>query len=284
MKRFISLLIALVSLVSFLTSSFADTATTETVSVLEIHGYMADILLNKSDKKSASDQEKTQYFNVPGQKGSLKSAERYKCQPWAVSITYAETTRQAEILFRSPETQLENANQGFKLIRRGLKANGKRCDIKNASFLFQARLDKEGRKVDFVDYVVKIDGQVMSITHIDNGGTRNYYKVVGDARLPEPKKSNKTTTSTTPAPDTETSEPTEEPTDEPTDEPDPDPTPDPQPDKPIFDESIFDSSDSQPADTATEEPTAAPSSAPAPAPTPNPAGDAPIYDESMFDD
>jgi hypothetical protein len=189
MKRFTCGIIMMVLVLSIVFSAFA--AADETVELIEANGHEICIYLNRADKKSGCESKKTTYVSKDMGKGILRNVERYKGDPYAVISSYTTTTRPIYVEYRADDTLLENVAEGFVMVRRGLDYKGKRVDIEEAYYIFQAKLDKEGRKFDVVDFVFVIDGETQSITHIEKDGQVNYYLVDGDARVTTTRKASK---------------------------------------------------------------------------------------------
>lgn len=200
MKRSISMLIAIITLAALVLCTAVAVAEeepmTELVSFYEINGKMPEIFLRHTDDRKSSCDGTTKYTErTSNRQNKLTANDRYECKPWAVTVRYPETTRQATILYRNPETRLESLAEGFIKIRRWLKGHERVDDEIEANYVFQARLDEEGRRFDYVDYVCEIDGNTMSIVHtFDEKEQIHYYRVLGDARKAEPKKTKKSST------------------------------------------------------------------------------------------
>ncbi len=189
-KLAIVLMIAIISL--SLAVAHADTQTEE-VQFLEANGRVIGIFLNTADKKSACDG-KTVLLTKDQHMGKIKGSERFHGEPHAAINWYTKTVINAEILYRNQETELDSLFEGSVLCLRGLNSDRSRNDdIGEAAYLFMALLDREGRKIDTVDFVFKTNDKVVfSITHIRVGEEKlNYYLVVGDARKGDPKPAKK---------------------------------------------------------------------------------------------
>jgi hypothetical protein len=207
MKKF-SVVAILIAILTLGIVAFAAAENTEDVQFIEANGRPIGIFLNSADKKSACDG-KTTMLSKDIHKGTIKGTERFHAEPYAVINWASKTVVNAEVLYRANDTELDSLFEGSILCLRGLNADRSRNDdIGEADFLFMAYLDKEGRKIDTVDYVFSVGKNVFSITHIRVSEDKvNYYLVVGDARKgdPKPKKPSKpskpSTTDTTTEPD-----------------------------------------------------------------------------------